>query len=420
MRNKLLAFIRQYAMGQPGDKVVCAVSGGSDSMALLWSMYLLKGKLGICLEAAHFNHNLRGAESERDEAFVRDFCKTHGINCHVGRGEVVPGDKGLEAAAREARYRFLKTLPGMIATAHTADDNAETMLMHLVRGTGLKGLGGITPKTDRLIRPMLTVTRREVLAFLEAEQIPYVTDSSNATDDFLRNRIRHHVMPLLKQENPSLAENLSVTALNLRQDAAALDALAEPTADVETLLQMEPALQSRALTKLLLSWGVPEPETGHIDLLRKLLLSDNPSARGAFPGNICICRQYGKLVKLEEKEELPEIILNNPGVTRIPQWGITVTCAPAETSGNGWKVYAEGTLLLRSRKEGDTIVLPGGTKSLKKLFIDRKIPASQRSRIPVIADSLGVVGVAGIGPSHDRRETPNLRIELTTSAFAEE
>ena len=123
---------------------------------------------------------------------------------------------------------------------------------------------------------------------------------------------------------------------------------------------------------------------------------------------------------MEEKEELPEIILNNPGVTRIPQWGITVTCAPAETSGNGWKVYAEGTLLLRSRKEGDTIVLPGGTKSLKKLFIDRKISASQRSRIPVIADSLGVVGVAGIGPSHDRRETPNLRIELTTSAFAEE
>lgn len=420
MRNKLLAFIRQYAMVQPGDKVVCAVSGGADSMALLWSMYLLKEKLGICLEAAHFNHNLRGAESERDEAFVRDFCKTHGICCHVGRGEVVPGAKGLEAAAREARYRFLKTLPGMIATAHTADDNAETMLMHLVRGTGLKGLGGITPKTDRLIRPMLTVTRREVLAFLEAEQIPYVTDSSNATDDFLRNRIRHHVMPLLKRENPSLAENLSVTALNLRQDAAALDALAEPTADVETLLQMEPALQSRALTKLLLSWGVLEPESGHIDLLRKLLLSDNPSARGAFPGNVCICRQYGKLVKLEEKEELPEVIIKTPGVTRIPQWGITVTCAPAETSGNGWKVYAEGTLLLRSRKEGDTIVLPGGTKSLKKLFIDRKIPASQRSRIPVIADRLGVVGVAGIGPSHDRRETPNLRIELTTSAFAEE
>lgn len=419
MRNKLLQFLRVQSMVKPGDKVICAVSGGADSMALLWAMYLLKEKLEISLGAAHFNHNLRMAESERDEAFVRDFCKTHEIPCHVGSAAVVPGPKGLEAAARNARYDFLYSLSGIIATAHTADDNAETMLMHLVRGTGLKGLGGITPKTDRLIRPMLTVTRQEIVAFLASQNIPYVTDSSNETDDFLRNRIRHHVMPLLKQENPSLAENLSATALSLRQDEAALDALAEPTRDVEALLQMPPALQTRALTKLLLSWDVPEPESGHIELLRKLLHSDTPSAGGDFPGNVRIARRYGELVRLEEREDLPEVPLNNPGITHIPKWGVKITCTPAD-SADGWQVSTEGQLLLRGRKAGDTIELPGGTKTLKKLFIDKKIPADRRGRIPVIADSKGVVGVVGIGPSRDRLEAPNVCIQIAMSAIAEE
>ena len=420
MRNKLLAFLRQQELVEAGDTVICAVSGGADSMALLWAMHQLKETLDITLEAAHFNHSLRGAESDRDEAFVRDFCKNHGIVCHMCRGAVVPGEKGLEAAARNARYDFLMDLPGLIATAHTADDNAETMLMHLVRGTGLKGLGGITPKYDRLIRPMLTVTRQEVLAFLEEAQIPYVTDSSNETDDFLRNRIRHHVMPLLKQENPSLAENLSAAALNLRQDEAALDALAEPTCDVETLLCMPPALQSRALNKLLLAWGVPEPEAGHIDLLRKLLYSENPSAGGDFPGNIRIARQYGKLVKADGEKVLPRITLNNPGVTHLPQWGLRITCtAPGET-GEGWTVRTNGALVLRSRGEGDTIVLSGGRKSLKKLFIDRKIPAARRSCVPVIADEDGLVGVVGIGPNRERLENANVCIKLEISAEADE
>ena len=124
MLNKLLKMIRRYDMIAPGDSVVCAVSGGADSMALLWSMYLLREKLGIRLSAAHFNHKLRGAESDRDEAFVREFCDGYQIPCFVGSDAVVPGKKGLEAAARDARYAFLNTLPGKIATAHTCDDNA--------------------------------------------------------------------------------------------------------------------------------------------------------------------------------------------------------------------------------------------------------------------------------------------------------
>ena len=156
MLNKLLKQMRQYDMVSKGDRIICAVSGGADSVALLFGMYLLREKLGITLMAAHFNHHLRGEESNRDEQFVRDFCQRYDIPLEVGSAQVVSGKKGLEAAAREARYAFFATLDGKIATAHTADDNAETVLMHLVRGTGLRGLGGINPVNGNIIRPMLT------------------------------------------------------------------------------------------------------------------------------------------------------------------------------------------------------------------------------------------------------------------------
>ena len=227
MLNKLTAFLRRHDMVQPGDTVICAVSGGADSVAMLFGFYLLKEKLDITLEAAHFNHHLRGAESDRDEAFVKDFCHRYDIPLHLGGGEVKPGKKGLEAAAREARYAFLRSLPGRIATAHTADDNAETVLLHLIRGTGLKGLGGITPVSGNVIRPMLGITRQEVEEFLEEWCLRHIEDSSNAGDDFLRNRVRHKIMPLLKEENPRIGENLSAMALLLRLDEEALSRQAE-------------------------------------------------------------------------------------------------------------------------------------------------------------------------------------------------
>ena len=410
MRNKLLAFIREHRLVQPGDRVICAVSGGADSMALLWAMHLLKDKLKIELQAAHFNHNLRGEESDRDEAFVVSFCENHDIPCHVGRGIVEAGEKGLEAAAREARYAFLQSLSGKIATAHTADDNAETMLMHLIRGTGLKGLGGIAPQRENIIRPMLTATRQEVLQFLKEENITYVTDSSNDTDAYLRNRIRHHVMPLLRQENPSIAENLSSAALRLRHDEAALDQAAELTADVEVLRQMPVAVQTRALQKLLVHFGVKEPEAEHVDFLRRIVNSENPSSSGEFPGGVVIGREYGTLAKLEKGEKLGTYVLNCPGETEIPELGIRVTCQ----SGEGIPVCVKGNLVLRGRKEGDTIRLPRGTRTLKKLFIDKKIPAMGRDRIPVVADDAGVLLIPELNLHRIPEEAPNCWIRIET------
>ena len=403
MLNKLLTFLRKQDMIAPGDHIICALSGGADSVALTFAMYLLKDKLGIRLSAAHFNHHLRGAESDRDEAFARDFCHRYDIPLVVGEGSVKPGKKGLEAAAREARYGFLRSLDGKIATAHTADDNAETVLLHLVRGTGLKGLGGITPVNGKVIRPMLTVTRQDVERFCQEWCLSYIQDSSNEGDAFLRNRLRHKVMPLLKAENPKLAENMSAMALRLRQDEDFLAQSAEPVTDVAILKAMHPAQRTRALEGFLKESGIPEPEGIHMAQAEALLYSDKPSARTRFPGNVTIARQYGKLVKLEEADLPQPAVLPCPGSIR---WnGFTVTASPAadiRNTADTFTVLPQGEMILRSREAGDAITLPGGTKPLKKLFIDRKIPALQRLQIPVLADEAGILGVYSIGADKKR------------------
>lgn len=417
MQNKLLAFLREQQMLQAGDRVICAVSGGADSVALLFAMYLLRQQLGIQVEAAHFNHHLRGDESDRDEAFVRSFCQDYDIQLHVGGETVVAGEKGLEAAARDARYAFLKSLPGKIATAHTADDNAETVLMHLIRGAGLQGLGGIRPMQGQLIRPMLRITRQEVLAFLEQWNLPHVEDSSNESDAFLRNRIRHHVMPLLYRENPRLAENLSRMAMGLGEDAAYLASLAERETlpGVEQLQSLPPSLRSRMLAQFLRRSGVAEPEQTHIDLVQGLLQSKKPSAWACLPGGVVIRREYNRLTAQMPQPLLQEIRLTCPGKVNLP--GLQIRCEPAQALVNtatSFTVCPKGALYLRSRRTGDTIRLPGGSKSLKKLMIDRKIPAADRDSIPVLCDDGGILGVWSIGANQDRvaKQLPGVTISF--------
>lgn len=406
MLNKLKQFLEEQDMLRPGDRLICAVSGGADSVALLFAMYLLKDSLEIRLSAAHFNHHLRPGESDRDARFVEDLCTGLGIQLYLGEGTVVPGEKGLEAAARDARYAFLLGLPGKIATAHTADDNAETLIMHLLRGTGLKGLGGIAPVSGRLLRPMLTVTRREVEAFLEEYNLRHVEDSSNESDAFLRNRIRHELMPLLRRENPRIAENLSALALGLRLDGDYLESQAAgPLPGVSALRDMHPALRRRYLRRFLAESGVPEPEQSHIELAEALVFSDNPSARGDFPGGKRIAREYDRLVAPEADASLPERVLTCPGRVELPEAGLTVVCTPAETIENGPEVFTvvpRGQMVLRNRSSGDSLRLSGGRKLLKKRMIDAKIPASRRGCIPVLCDEEGILGVWGFGADRDR------------------
>lgn len=390
MLSKLRAFVKEQGLISPGDHIICAVSGGADSMALLWAMYLLKEEWQLQLSAVHFNHHLQPVEPDEDEQFVRDFCEGYGIPLYVGSSHVVAGERGLEAAARDARYAYFATLPGKIATAHTADDNAETVLMHLVRGTGLKGLGGIAPKRGQLIRPLLSITRMEILEFLNEYSLSHREDSMNGTDFCLRNRLRHHVVPLLKEENPRFAENVSAAALRLRQDEEALCRFAEHHKEISiaALRNESHAVRTRVLEQFLKKSGVKEPEAQHIRLAESLVFSDNPSAKGNFPGGITISRNYDSLE-----------------VLRLSSPEMRLACADAKEIVNTadiFTVHAVGKIYIRSRQAGDSIRLSGGTKSLKKLFIDRKIPAATRDQIPVVCDDIGILGVYGIGVNSDR------------------
>lgn len=418
MLSKLRSFVKEYGLIQPEDRVIAALSGGADSVALTFALYLLKEELGITLEAAHFNHRLRGEESDRDEAFARQFCDRYAIALHLGSAQVVPGKKGLEAAARDARYAFLRGLPGKIATAHTADDNAETVLLRLIRGTGLKGLGAIAPVSGNVIRPMLSVTRQEVEDFLAEYALPHVEDSSNGGDAFLRNRVRHDIMPLLRRENPRIGENLSELALGLRLDEEYLRGqLPAEAPGVAQLQSMAPALRRRLLERFLKENGVREPEQTHILQLETLVFHWNPSASMQFPGGITIGRQYDRLVRLQEQTALRTRQLACPGRTEIPELGGIVLCDQArslEPETGAYLVHPQGALMLRCRIPGDAITLPGGTKTLKKLYIDRKIPASRRGLVPVLADEGGVIAVFGLGANENRRaqDLPAVRVRF--------
>lgn len=407
VETKILQMIRRYDMVSPGDTVTVALSGGADSVALLYGLYLLRRKLKIELKAFHYHHGLRGEESDRDAAFCRNLCDMLDICLTTAYGSVKAGEKGLEAAAREARYREFEACTGKIATAHTANDNAETVLMHMVRGTGLKGLGGIAPVRGKIIRPMLGVTRQEVLEFLQENFLRHVEDSSNASDDFFRNRLRHHVMPVLYHENPKLAENLSAMALRLRLDEEALASMTpeDSRLSVTELRTMHPALRYRVLEQFLRRSGVPEPEADHIALTEKLVFSPKPSAKADLPGGITIGRNYDTLERLSDTPALEDRVLSCPGELELPALNLRIVCeecSDAVLTTDSFTVAAEGPIIVRSRRIGDEIRLSGGTKQLKKLFIDRKIPAHRRALIPVVCDDRGILGVWGLGANLDR------------------
>ncbi|MCI5977182.1 MAG: tRNA lysidine(34) synthetase TilS [Clostridiales bacterium] len=403
MLNKLRQFLKTRNLLSPGDSVTCALSGGADSVAMTYAFLLLQEELDISLSAAHFNHHLRGGESDRDEAFVREFCKKYDIPLTVGSGNVISGNRGLENAAREARYAFFDTLPGPVSTAHTADDNAETLLMHLIRGSSLRGLGGIAPRRGKYIRPMLTVTRQEVLAFLEEQNLPHVEDSSNETDEFLRNRLRHGVMPLLRQENPQIGETLSRTALSLRAEEDFLTSLLACPLTVPEILTLDPVQQKRAAAALLRENHVPDICEAHVEAVLAAARSEKPSARIDLPGGKELVRCYD-ILTVTTPESIPEPMpLPCPGNISWGDYEISAEFGRVEhATPHFLSVCPQGEMIVRSRRTGDTITLSGGTKPLKKLLIDRKIPASLRDRIPVLSDDLGVLAVAGIGGSLPR------------------
>jgi len=401
-------------------------------MCLLHWLYTQGIFNGYTVVAAHFNHQLRGEESDRDEAFVREVCDhwppdgrqksylSHAgewippppMPLTVGRGDVraFARQEGLsiEEGARVLRYAFLERAAqaegcDVIATAHTSDDNAETVLMHLLRGTGLEGLTGINPKRGKLIRPLLTTSRQEIEAYLAEYHIPHVEDSTNQNDDFLRNKVRHQLVPLLEKWNPGFVRRMSQTLPRLRADNDYLDALAadlSKKAVVEDGAVSLPALfvsgapgpvAARVIRQLLgmTPVGSTDCAAAHLEAVLALCRSDAPSGEVHLPHGLTARREYDKLILTQNEKPRPlSPFAPVQGENPVP--------------GTGWVAILNGEpwpgLVIRSRQQGDEITLPGRPRrSLKKLFIDRKIPRWSRETIPLAADPDGVLAVAGLG-----------------------
>ncbi len=427
MKDKLLSYCKKESLFAPGDRVICALSGGSDSMALLHCLRSLEKDLGITVEAAHFNHKLRGEESDSDEAFVTEFCRKLRIPLHLGCEDVAEYSRQyhlcIEEAARQCRYRFFQGLQGKIATAHNADDNLETVLMHLIRGSGLRGLCGIPSKRGNVVRPLLWATKTEILSYLEQKQIPYREDSSNQSLAYTRNRMRHQVLPLLRRENPDLAQGVLGQSRLLRQEDQFLDDLAaellqkDPMGgfSILPLLSAPEPLQNRALRLMIGEYLEQDVSLVHIDALRNLLHHPRPSAQINLPRGLIACRRYDSLsFRWDTPTSFIETPMAIPGETILPGTPWKVCC---EFQKNFKKLtntpflfaikcdMIEDTMcapqwLLRSRQIGDRLQMTDGhSKSLKKLMIERKIPRQDRDLLPVITDGNRVLAVGGLGIS---------------------
>lgn len=424
-------FIEKHSMLSGAEKVLCAVSGGADSMCLLHFLQSYLPKLGIKLAAAHFNHCLRGAESDRDEAFVKDWCLKNGIELYTGRGDVRHAAESeqmtLEEAARELRYAFLEeTAAGCgadrIATAHNCDDQLETVLMNLSRGSGATGLAGIPPVRGQIIRPLLQVTRTEINEYLEAFRIPHVEDSTNGDNDATRNAVRHSVVPALKAIFPRAAESASRCADIIRHDDEYLDSVAagelrlcgseggDILIPADKLNRLPYPIASRLLQMAAdeLSSGLSET---HVKDILRLASSQSPSGALDLPGGLRVRRRYGDLLftrnGIERQSFEPSMLIpgewvfppgSNYGFYLYPDWN-------AEKINPEFNIFLFeksslcGRITVRPRKTGDRIKTASGgvTKTLKKLFIEKKIPVEARDRLYVIADDIGPLAVEGVG-----------------------
>lgn len=412
----------------PGAGVLCALSGGADSMYLLCRLLEGREKYGWTVQAAHLNHGLRPT-AHRDEDFVRDWCKKQSVPlslCHENVTEYAFHNKlSVEEAGRILRYRFLESTaweqgdsehPILVATGHHAMDNAETVLMNLIRGCGLHGLTGIRSRRGNLVRPMLAVTRREIEAYLEEHGVPHVEDESNADPAYTRNRVRLELLPLLEELNPRAAEHICAAAARLREDEEELSRQAERisgkglevpgglAANVDDLREAPRPIALRSCGQLLDRAGLGG-EAVHREGMLALALGEDPSAQIDVPGGT-VRRQYGLLVlSRQEDPEPPAPKELGEGESRWGSW--IIRCIRSECPGKAYVSPREFYLkpdryLIRPRREGDVITLgKRPPKTVKKLMIEGRVPACRRGLVPVLDASGRAAALGGFGPGRE-------------------
>lgn len=455
MMTKVRRTIERHRLLRKGDRIIAAVSGGPDSVAMLRILKGLSEKgYGLTLTVAHLNHGLRGSESDREEQFVRELCASLAVPFHGRRADMAAavrrGGGSLEEACRRERYAFFEELRigermDRVALGHHLDDQAETVLMRFLRGSGTEGLKAMAPLRDGVyIRPLIEVTRREILSYLAREGTAFMEDSSNERDIFLRNRIRRELLPfLIKEYNPRLVENLGRMTEIIRLEDDFIQGIAEGLLHrwreddtdgtiripLEEWRPLHEALRRRLVKTILLGLSPRKQGIGyrHVDAVMKVVEGNNPGAVLDMPFRVRVGREYGRLF-FEKKKEVPQgstggrekkrdggkrektggVIANVPGTIHIPEWGKTLSFSYVEKSSAGGgtdrSVFVDPgriyfPLEVRARLPGDRMEplgMGGKTKKVQDIFVDEKISRHRRDKIPLVVDRESVIWIPGV------------------------
>ncbi|THJ24605.1 MAG: tRNA lysidine(34) synthetase TilS [Nitrospira sp. CG24E] len=472
--TQLVRTVRQQTLFVPGQHLLVAVSGGPDSIALLSLLHRLAKPWRLTLTVVHCNYGLRGAESDGDEAFVESFCRERHLPFFVHQPKLVKRRQysSLQALARDARYDFMKRLAHVvgadrIAVGHTADDQAETVLMWLLRGAGTTGLAGMPyVREDGIIRPLLASTRKEVLAYLGHEGLTYRYDSSNDKPLYHRNRIRKQLLPVITQLTPAAIRVLQRQADLLREDEQCLEAttgklLCELVShgfggvqrlNRQALMELPVALQRRLVRAVLRTYQEEgrASSIGVVESVRRVLLKGRSGAR-LFLKQAMVSLDHGTVRFSPARENGKDVAYSGRGESEclIPSLPATVSWA-----GTGQQIHVQqihrrdaeesglvpsvrralfdadrysGPLLVRSWRAGDRFVpqgMKGRSKKLQDFFTDRKIPCHQREVVPLLVAPEGVLWVVGMRQDERfavSRETTNcLVVSVTDRVSGEE
>lgn len=448
MKDRMKQYVIEQGLINQGDRILAAVSGGADSVCLLYLLNELRDELGFELSVVHINHGLRGEEADEDEAYVKDVCGRLGLHFHAYHMDVHELARrtgmSLEEAGRKARYdAFLEegesTNCNKVALAHHMNDTVETMLFHMIRGSGLRGLTGIPAKRSlgsmEVIRPLLCVRRDEIENYLQQKEIPYCVDSTNLENTYSRNKLRNQVIPFLKEEmNERVVEHIAQTARLLnevneymnhnverayetyvhKEEVEGLEAIYYLDISVEA---EHPMIQKEVIRKIIeqmMPMGLKNIETIHIEQVKKLVLA-NVGKQLHLPHGLLVRKKYQEVVfsffeessnRMKQLPTMIEINIHEYGEYELPQIGKTLLVDVKKNKKNSqipkngytkWFDYdkIKNTVFIRTKRPGDYLQVGenGGRKKLKDYFIDRKIPKEERDERLLLADGSHILWV---------------------------
>ncbi len=424
--EKVQRAISEYNMLKVGNTVIVGLSGGADSVCLLHVLASLKGAFKLRIIASHVNHGIRGDEAKRDSDFSRALAESLNVEFRLLEAdcpkEAKDNNETLEEAGRRIRYGFWRSLAdenSVIATAHNSNDNAETVIFNIARGAALNGARGIPPKRDNIIRPLIFCTREEIEGYCSENKLEFVTDSTNLSNDYTRNRIRHLVLPELKNVNSAFLDAFSRFSVCADEASEYIDFVADKALEnaqlsenvysISALNGLHKAVKSRALIKAIVKFCGETPDNKKLASVLECMEKDTKLQ--LYKNCYCEAKNNELIFfsngnnKYEQLSEVEEISLENFSLS----FGEYLVEGKVfeEISENEKNLLdnlidcdtIKGNLTLRTRREGDEITLLKRkvTKSLKKLFIESGVPREQRGFVPVLADSVGVVWVCGFG-----------------------